>query len=127
MAIRWKQGLLRSWAVTSALWIASAWWFNIGVGGPNLIPLEYDPFKPPIASSQAPATPAGPATMWFEELEQQLKSERHLTEAAWAFGPPIAVLIFGYSVGWIVSGFRPKRDDISAAGHRDDEPPPPKL
>ena len=35
--------------------------------------------------------------------------DRLVTQASWAFGPPMAALIFGYIVGWIVLGFLPRR------------------
>jgi hypothetical protein len=108
MGIRWKQGLLRFWVVASVLWIASVWWFNIGTGGPYLFPIEHDPFKPPMFSSQPPKPAANGATLSVEGLEPSPQLQR-LTQAAWAFGPPIAILTLACSVGWIVSGFRPRR------------------
>jgi hypothetical protein len=111
MGIRWKQGLLRLWVVASVLWIASVWWFNIGTGGQYLFPIEHDPFKPPMSSSQSPKPAANGATRSVEGLEPSPQLPR-LTQAAWAFGPPIAILIVAYTVGWMrLPFFDSRRDD----------------
>ena len=70
------------WLVVSVLWIASVWWFS---GGYNV----FDQFDAKNPSALLP------------RLYQAV--------SVWAFGPPIAVLILGYAVGWIVRGFRSKK------------------
>ena len=62
-------------------------WENYVVGAKGEPPNPFDQFDPAPPSPQV----------------------RLATQAEWAFGPPIATLTFGFIIGWIVLGFRPRK------------------
>ena len=100
MAIRWKQGLLRFWIVVSVFWIASACWFAFGAIGP--IPIDYAPFVEGHSSFYQHVLSSFDAILYGSNISR-------LNQAIWAFGPPIATLMFACIIEWIVQGFRPRK------------------
>jgi hypothetical protein len=54
---------------------------------------------------------ADKAALSFDNVEPPDR-QTTLNKAAWAFGPPITTPTFGYVIGWIIGGFRPKKDRL---------------
>jgi hypothetical protein len=86
-----RRGLLRLWLVLSILWLAAVSIHAYSEGYP----------PPPPGSILVPRPgDLGEVEVWGRAvlIDEQL--------VAWAFGPPLAVLIIGAALAWVVAGFR---------------------
>jgi hypothetical protein len=87
-----RRGLLRLWVVFSVAWIIAVG-FDIYFRGVVVQPGEYT-IGPPTEPGDIDVTLFG---------RMVVIGVSHL---AWAFGPPVAVLIIGAALSWAIAGFR---------------------
>jgi len=76
--MNWKRGLFRTWLVGTAIWIAAVIYMVVASWP---VDLDTSRFTPQVRAHV-------------------------LLASEWALGPPIAVLIAGLVLGWILRGFR---------------------
>jgi hypothetical protein len=109
-----RRGLLRFWVVLSLAWIIAVGVHGyLQLGEPGLWG-TYQVAKALVGSN--PFDKRWPATATQEEKREEMLEKVQWLEArievrphlAWAFGPPLAVLIIGAALGWAVAGFRRK-------------------
>jgi hypothetical protein len=111
--MHWGRGLVRLWLVSSVLWIIVATVvFTVPNSLVNII------FAWPEAVRYAKTTNPN-ASFPFEGLPDVADINAHdaAIENLWhfalfGFGGPIAVLVFGIAIWWVVQGFKPKLPKI---------------
>jgi hypothetical protein len=79
-----QRGLFRLWLLLSVLWVG----FMVWVHEPPCLFGKYS--RNPYCAFSSPVNPAS----------------EYLSFAAGALGPPIAILLLGYSLLWVLKGFR---------------------
>jgi hypothetical protein len=99
--MNWARGFFRLWIVLVALWVA--WVVGIAFtekaipswrqGCEQLREFVWEDTGPSLGDAGV------------EQCNRVWRAKR-LEWAAWAFGPPLALLFGGATVGWIVRGFR---------------------
>jgi hypothetical protein len=103
--VRWARGLVRAWIVLAALWL-------IGAG----VYAYKDPSIPALLHSctelrgfvvEETGKPLGDADV--AQCEEVWRGKR-LTLFAWALWP-LALLVVGFSLAWVIRGFRPENSN----------------
>jgi hypothetical protein len=114
-----RRGLLRLWIVISIIWILfigiSSWTQLSEIfvpvetpAGPGTVALAPGPYAcwatrhpdEPYAFVAGPTGPTSLADAWRQCVAYQMRTPLK------ALGPPIALLVFGYVVAWVIRGFR---------------------
>jgi hypothetical protein len=112
MQLRWKRGFLRLWAMLALLWVASCGWREYSANGwtdPGIhVGGEWrDQWRDSIRQKLKVCEYAEPLvqrwTAWANVNYVALENSLILVLL-----PPFLLLFFGFCVGWIVSGFKPK-------------------
>jgi hypothetical protein len=113
--MNWKRGLFRLWLVIAVGWIAAAtflWWDDLTCSRCTVVneakkPAGYEnttsvllPDGTPVAIQTLDHAAALRAARLF------IWNEKGSTILGTALGPPIALLLLGYTLVWIGRGFR---------------------
>jgi hypothetical protein len=103
----WRRGLLRLWLLISAIWIGLVAWiayYNAVV--PRQAAAAYNAcFEARKADSTLGnpfgcfdgASPFADLVPWSSDI---------IKYGTWAFAPVIATLVLGFSIAWVLAGFR---------------------
>jgi hypothetical protein len=141
-AIHWRRGFFGLWAAFAVLWFTLAaylWWS--GTFGPGYVAMLKQEDCRALARAAVPADPR-PVRQWSDQElleawktlkrreEECFEAQRVATardvararQAVWErlvllFGPPVALLGLGVTVGWILSGSAP-RPFVGTRGER---------
>jgi hypothetical protein len=122
-----RRGLLRLWLVSSIAWITVVGFhaYTLWESGMGLL-AAYQPEKHPSKAELAAMLRDNSALhddsaqaiydrlKNLERLEAFERSQRNARDLVasnlrWGFGPPLAMLIIGGSLGWAFAGFRNRR------------------
>jgi hypothetical protein len=100
--MNWRRGAWRTWLALTVVWIAL-------VGGTLWVQWDVETPKITLSSDELPAGSLDPKQWTDEQLstaERLLYWKLAEIWAPWAIVPPIALLVAGMAVAWVVRGFR---------------------
>src|SRR5262245_21731646 len=101
MQIRWRHGFIRTWIVIAGLWVFVA---GIWVFRDTAIPsLTYSCNELRGFVVEGTNTPLGDKDV--ADCEAVWRTKR-LTLLEWTIGPPLALLLVGVLLAWIIQGFK---------------------
>jgi len=101
MAIKWGRGFFRIWLVFAALWLGGAAWDALT-----------DTSIPSATKSCSvllhACSSTGDECFTQDDVKQceAVWSKERRNRLIWALVPPIALLVAGLTIGWIVRGFK---------------------
>jgi hypothetical protein len=127
MSIAWGHGFFRVWVLLSVVWIIGAIWVEcnppVQSGPPQFDEtLPYLKLTPDgkvmkslaecqAAAKQDPGVDLQNCVEYFR-AEQSQAIWRYVKWVAWPLVPPLALLVFGVAVSWVLRGFRRASEPI---------------
>lgn len=98
MPINWKRGLFRAWLTFGICWVVFAGWIQVST------PPAFDPSAPyyeilPSGGTGPLIRPPGYGPTTHEAF-------RLIQAVLFVVGPPMALLLVGFVISWIIRGFR---------------------
>ena len=101
MQIRWRRGFIRTWIVIAGLWVVGAGiWAYRDTSIPSLTRSCNELRNFVIEGTNTPLSDQDVA-----DCEAVWRTKR-LTLLEWTIGPPLALLLAGLLLAWIIQGFR---------------------
>lgn len=107
--VNWRRGAFRLWVFATVIWLLSATWVQTQ---PTIDPndLFADLSSPRTRHGCEAAAKVEPRVNIEACVDRAAKhNSRDLQRVAWVVLPPIGALVFGLSIWWVASGFRPRR------------------
>src|SRR5208337_3688066 len=110
--MNWRRGLLRAWAILSALWVLG----SVAIGASQRLEI-FVPFEPPPAKGTPSLVPLEQYACWVTRHSDKATMTLPIDEAwkecvkyrlqvpAIALLPPLIVLALGYACRWVWKGF----------------------
>lgn len=120
MRLAWGRGFFRIWVLLSAIWISGVIWIESNPPVQNGPPpfdetLPYLKTVPGVkmdkrsdcepAAKQDPRVDLQNCIDFYNDNGRSEQIRRYVRSVAWAIVPPLALLLFGSGVGWVIRGF----------------------